>query len=132
MAEKSETVIPKSSMSKDTIIGDYRFQYYKEKDEIHVHDDDSKLVFVFKNGRQFQLGVDDFVRNSWRYKDQDTVVISGERNHSSSGGKIADLVLTKEGNRWVLTLAPSGSVVGKYIVADKTLVQLDDFINRNI
>lgn len=35
-------------------------------------------------------------------------------------------------NMWELILVSSDSIVGKYITADKTLVQLDDFINRNI
>jgi hypothetical protein len=104
---KDEVAVPKvgsstSSVGSGCTIGKLRLQAYM-KDEVHVHDDENNLVFVYKGKRAFQLGIDIFLKQQFIFKIGQECVIKGEKT-VKAGVDAADLVLTRNISNWSMSL----------------------------
>ena len=133
-ADKTEVPLPKE-VKDDTgntgfrISEKYRAQFYKTKDEVHIHDDEAGLCFVYKGKRSFQLGVDMFIRNQHQVPENATCLIKGE-TISKTKQAAADVVLCRDGYRWNISLVPAGSAVAKVLICDRVISALDDFAQQ--
>jgi hypothetical protein len=136
---KDEVAVPKvgsstSSIGSGCTIGKLRLQAYM-KDEVHVHDDENNLVFVYKGKRAFQLGIDMFLKQQFTFKPGQKCVIKGEKK-VKAGVDAADLVLTRNIGNWSMSLVKSGTLDAtpdagnNAVVADEVLGILDEFVQR--
>ena len=127
MSDKEQTVMDKSLVSGEnkTEFNGYRWQEYNDG-KVHVHDDKNGLVFERKDKYAFQLSMDDFVKNQWRYNNGSTVLVKGE---PTTSGKPADIILTREADKWTIKLVDSNTVSANHVVGDQLISFIDKFIN---
>ena len=124
---KDEVKTPKSVSKADGVVdfGELRLQSYKTEDEIHIHDDKAGLKFVYKGKRQFQLGMDLFVKSQHLYDFGQVVVVYGDDGHNS------DLMLRKLNFGWEMSLVDKKDLrTYDDVICDKVIAILDDFVQR--
>lgn len=133
-SEKDQVEMPKAVATGDQGLCDnLRLQKYKDKDEIHIHDDKDDLTFVYEGQRAFQLGMDTFIKDQHVYGPGDRCVIIGK-----AGSKRADLVLERTLTQWKMYLKPVGKpndpIINTFgtdhILCDKVIIALDEFVQR--
>ena len=127
MMSKNQTEVEKSAVGNNFELGSYRFQEYND-DRIHVHDDGNNLLFEYIGKRNFQLVIDEFIRNNFSYSVGTKVVMRGG-NSEKTARKAADLVLTKTNGGWDLNLVPIGVCGDGIVIGDRTIMTLRDFID---
>jgi hypothetical protein len=98
-----------------------RFQNYNNG-KIHIHDDKNSLVFEHKLS-VFQLAIEEFTRNQWRYPTNATVMIPGENDS-------ADFIIKRRTKGWSLQLVQKDKTKANIILGDATVSFLDDFIHN--
>ena len=121
-SDKDQVEVPKavSPGAGETVkVGKLCLQNYKNKDEVHVHDDEKKLCFI-QSKRAFQLAMDNFLKVHHDMPMTVTCVFPG---------KGADLVLELEENNWVMKVVKKNSVKGP-IFGDSIVTILDEFCQR--
>lgn len=131
-SDKDQVEMPKAIATGDqTLCDNLRIQKYKDKDEVHIHDDKGSLVFVYEGKRAFQLGMDTFIKDQHVYGPGDRCIVMGK-----TGAKRADLVLERTPTQWKMYLKPAGKAAEPnqfgtdHVLCDKVIVALDEFIQR--
>ena len=78
-SDKDQVEVPKAAgagAGETVKVGKLRLQNYKNKDEVHVHDDDKKLCFI-QSKRTFQLAMDNFLKVQATPNDQSVFSAKG-------------------------------------------------------
>lgn len=123
--------IPKNApTSIGNMLDQLRLQSYKDKDEIHIHDDANKAVFVYKGKTAFAYSMDFWLRNQYQFKVGDVCVMAGDILSSHGNSAPSDLVMTRLADRWNIELKPCGTVKGSHLIGDPVLTKLDQFVQR--
>lgn len=129
---KSEVEVPKAdAVANEVKVGKdkIRLQEY-EKGEIHAHDDDAGLCFVYKQRRAFALGMDTFLKTQHTHAAGAVCVVHGEKSKPSKGSA-GDLVLTRKPEGWEMSIAAAGTVPQPYsVLCDPIINKLDEFLQR--
>lgn len=131
---KSEMEVPQAQAPvSETTVGKGKgkvvLQEY-DKGEVHAHDRDAGLCFVFKQRRSFALGMDTFLKVQHTYPVGAVCVVYGDKGKPSNGDP-ADLVLTRNPEGWEMSVLPAGTVPQPHsVLVDPVMTKLDEFLQR--
>lgn len=114
-------------------IGKYRWQGPTASvDEVHVHDDDNKLRFLWKGGRSFALGWQEFLGTRSHMSPGDTIAFIGDTT-SSAKHKAGVLIFEMARDRTLLDTIEEYDPQKAYsyeIRKNDRIEKIDDFVNK--